>query len=131
MAEATEVGLRSPDAPDTSDVHKKDFVVPNDEVVYVDHVANERKVRADLFSKGMRPTGTISHRAAKDKPLAGSTTITYTVAAVVVDHEVEPTILHQDVEGGSPVVGEEDETAVEEQEANADAADDLDPDVSK
>lgn len=147
MAEATEVGLRSPDAPDSSSVHKKDFVVPTDEAVYVDHIANERKVRADLFSKGMRPTGSIGHRSAKDKPSDGSTTITYSVSAVVVDHDIEPDVLHQDVEGGVPVVGEEDETAVEEQKANAAAAgqvveeppttapqsdeDDLDPDTSK
>lgn len=126
MAEATEVGLRSPDAPDSSEVHKKDFVVPTDEYTLADkatmHLANERKVRADLFSKGMRPTGDISHKAAKDKPFRGSTTITYTVDAVVLDHEVESDILHQDVEGEAPAVGEEDEVAAEEQKKNADAA---------
>lgn len=122
MAETTEVGLRSPDAPDTSDVHKKDFVVPTDEVPFVDHIANERKVRADLFSKGMRPTGDISHRSAKDKPSAGSTTITYTVAAVVLDHETDPLVVGQDVEGETPEVGTEDETAAEEQKANAEAS---------
>jgi hypothetical protein len=129
MAEPTEVGLRSPDAPNTSEDHKKDFVVPTDEVVFVDHEDNERKVRADLFSKGMRPTGDISHRSAKDKPSKGSTTITYTVGAVVLDHEVEPDILHQDVEGEVPVPGEEDETAAEEQDEDEAAVEEQDEDL--
>lgn len=109
MAEASPIGLRAQDAPDDSDTYVKAFVVPTSEAVFVDHEANEHATRLEMFQHGLRPTSDIAHRSAKDKPSAGSTTITYRCSAVLTSTEDDPSIVHQNVAGDVPVPAHEDD----------------------
>lgn len=129
MAEADNTpqtaGERAQDASDEATEYAHAFVVPTRQAAHVDHEANEHAFRQEAFQHGVRPTGDISHRSAKDKPSKGSTTITYKAAAVPVDQTEDPAVIHQTVAGVVPVPGEEDdETEGEGQEGDGE---DLNP----
>lgn len=120
---ADTVGERAQDARDTATEYRKEVVVPTRQKGHVDHEANEHLVRQEAIQRGLRVTGTIAHRSADAKPSKGSTTITYTAPAVLVEDATEDQV-HQAVDGSVPMPA-----PVEEHEAD-ESDEDLNPDES-